>query len=141
MAGQFPYEDIINLPPHISQKYPQASIADRAARFSPFAAITGYEDMVQEAARVTRERIILDENVKRELDEKMNMILEHHEDNLIIEITYYLPDDKKSGGDYVCITGSVKRIDSHHRCILMQDGREIPIEDIFSIEIHPQTIL
>lgn len=137
MAEQFPYEDIVNLPSHISKKYPQASIADRAARFSPFAAITGYEDMVQEAARVTKERIILDENIKRELDEKMNMILAHLEDGLILEITYYLPDSKKSGGDYVCSTGSIKRVDTHHRCIQMLDGKEIPIEDIFSIEISP----
>ncbi len=137
MTGQFPYEDIIHLPPHISKKHPQASIADRAARFSPFAAITGYEDMVQEAARVTKDRIILDENVKRELDEKMNIIREHPDENLIVSITYFLPDDRKTGGAYICVTGIIKRIDAYHRCLHMMDGTKINIEDIFSIEITP----
>ena len=133
MAEKFPYEDIVNLPPHISKKHPQPSMMDRAARFAPFAAITGYEEMVLEEARVTEERVDLDEGAFSLLNEKLNMIQEFLDEEPEVTITYFEPDKKKSGGAYVNITGIVKRIDEYEHFVIMTDGKKIRIEDIYAI--------
>ena len=133
MAEKFPYEDIVNLPPHISKKHPQPSMMDRAARFAPFAAITGYEEMVLEEARVTEERVDLDEGALSLLNEKLNMIQEFLDEEPEVTITYFEPDKKKSGGAYVSITGVVKRIDEYEHFVIMTDGKKIRIEDIYAI--------
>ena len=133
MAEKFPYEDIVNLPPHISKRHPQPSMMDRAARFAPFAAITGYEEMVLEEARVTEERIDLDEGALSLLNEKLNMIQEFLDEEPEVTITYFEPDKKKSGGAYVNITGIVKRIDEYEHFVIMTDGKKIRIEDIYAI--------
>ena len=96
MADKFPYEDIVNLPPHISKKHPQPSMMDRAARFAPFAAITGYEEMVLEEARVTEEQIHLDEDAVALICEKINMIQEFIDEEPEVKITYFEPDKKKN---------------------------------------------
>ena len=134
MAEKFPYEDIVNLPPHISKKHPQPSMMDRAARFAPFAAITGYEEMVLEEARVTDERIEMDESSKAALNEKLNIILEFLDEQPEVSITYFEPDMRKAGGAYVTITGTVKRIDEYERIILMTDEKKIKIDEIYAIE-------
>ena len=134
MAEKFPYEDIVNLPPHISKKHPQPSMMDRAARFAPFAAITGYEEMVLEEARVTEERIDLDEGALALLNEKLNMIQEFLDEEPEVTITYFEPDKKKSGGAYVSIAGVVKRIDEYEHLVILTDGKKILIEDIYAIE-------
>ena len=133
MAEKFPYEDIVNLPPHISKKHPQPTMMDRAARFAPFAAITGYEEMVLEEARVTEERVDLDEGALSLLNEKLNMIQEFLDEEPEVTITYFEPDKKKSGGAYVNITGIVKRIDEYEHFVIMTDGKKIRIEDIYAI--------
>ena len=133
MTDKFPYEDIVDLPPHISKKHPQPTMLERAARFAPFAAITGYEEMVLEEARVTEERIDLDEGTLSLLNEKLNMIQEFLDDEPEVTITYFEPDKKKSGGAYVNITGIVKRIDEYEHFVIMTDGKKIRIEDIFAI--------
>ena len=134
MAEKFPYEDIVNLPPHISKKHPQPTMMDRAARFAPFAAITGYEEMVLEEARVTEERIELDEGTLSLLNEKLNMIQEFLDEEPEIKITYFEPDKKKAGGAYVSVTGVVKRIDEYEHLVIMTDGRKIRIDDMFGLE-------
>ena len=134
MAEKFPYEDIVNLPPHISKRHPQPSMMDRAARFAPFAAITGYEEMVLEEARVTEERIDLDEGALSLLNEKLNMIQEFLDEEPEVTITYFEPDKKKSGGAYVSITGTVKRIDEYEHLVLMTDGKKIRIDEIYNIQ-------
>ena len=134
MAEYFPYEDIVNLPRHISKIHPQATMADRAARFSPFAAISGYEDMVKEAARVTEERIDITDATKELLNEKLNMIIEFLDEEPEVTITYFEPDKKKDGGAYISITGTVKRIDEYERFVLMSDDKKIRIEEIYAIE-------
>jgi len=134
MADKFPYDDIVDLPPHISKKHPQPSMMDRAARFAPFAAITGYEEMVLEEARVTEERIDLDEGTLSLLNEKLNMIQEFLDDEPEVTITYFEPDKKKSGGAYVNITGIVKRIDEYEHLVMMTDGKKIYIEDIYNLQ-------
>ena len=133
MTEKFPYEDIVNLPPHISKRHPQPTMMDRAARFAPFAAITGYEEMVLEEARVTEERVDLDEGALSLLNEKLNMIQEFLDEEPEVTITYFEPDKKKSGGAYVNITGIVKRIDEYEHFVIMTDGKKIRIEDIYAI--------
>lgn len=134
MAEYFPYEDIVNIPRHISRVHPQATMADRAARFSPFAAISGYEDMVKEAARVTEERIDITDATKELLNEKLNMIIEFLDEEPEVTITYFEPDKKKDGGAYISITGTVKRIDEYERIVLMSDDKKIRIDEIYAIE-------
>ena len=134
MAEQFPYEDIVDLPHHISKKHPQPTMADRAARFAPFAAITGYEEMVLEEARVTDDRIEMDESSKAALNEKLNMILEFIDEQPEVKITYFEPDKKKAGGAYVTVTGTVKRIDEYEHLVIMTDGKKINIDDIYNLQ-------
>ena len=134
MAEKFPYEDIVNLPPHISKKHPQPTMMDRAARFAPFAAITGYKEMVLEEARITEERIDLDEGTLSILNEKLNMIQEFIDEEPEVTITYFEPDKKKSGGAYVSVTGIVKRIDEYEHLVIMTDGKMIRVEDIYGLE-------
>lgn len=134
MAKCFPYEDIINIPRHISKTRPEPSIADRAARFSPFAAISGYEDMVREAARLTEERVEITDATKEQLNEKLNMIAEHLNEEHEVTITYFEPDKKKSGGAYISTTGVVKRIDELKRIVVMKNNKKIRIDDIYTLD-------
>lgn len=124
----------MNLPPHISKKHPQPTMLERAARFAPFAAITGYEEMVLEEARVTEERIELDEGTLAMLNEKLNIIHDSLDSEPVIQITYFEPDKKKSGGAYISVTGTVKRIDEYERLVIMSDGKKIRIDEIFGLE-------
>lgn len=129
-----PYEDIIYLSHHVSTKRPQMSLHDRAAQFAPFAALTGHEEAVKEAARLTDGKIELDENEIQLLDQKLQY-LEAQAKQPVIEITYFLPDQRKSGGAYVDVQGRLKRIDRYNQCLRMEDGTEIPITDILKIEL------
>jgi hypothetical protein len=134
MFEKFPYEDIVNLPRPISKKHPQPTMSDRAARFAPFAAITDYEAMVLEEARETEERIVPDENALSLLNEKLNILQEFPDKIPEIKVTYFVPDKKKSGGAYVTVKGSVKKIDAYKKILIMRDEKKIPIEDISKIE-------
>ena len=134
MAERFPYEDIVDLPHHVSKKHPQPTVADRAARFAPFAAITGYEEMVLEEARVTDDRIEMDESSKAALNEKLNMILEFIDEQPEVSITYFEPDKRKAGGAYVTVTGTVKRIDEYEHLVIMTDGKKINIDEIYNLQ-------
>ena len=134
MADKFPYEDIVNLPPHISKRHSQPSMMDRAARFAPFAAITGYEEMVLEEARVTEEQIHLDEDAVALICEKINMIQEFIDEEPEVRITYFEPDKKKSGGAYISITGTPKRVDEYEQLLIMTDGKKIKFDSIYRLE-------
>ena len=134
MAYKSPYEDIINLPPHISKKHPQPTMLERAARFSPFAAITGYEEMVKEAARVTDKRVELDESSKEILNEKLLFVMEMFDEDTVVNITYFIPDKLKSGGVYKTVSGTIKRIDEYEGNILLKDGTKIPLSELYEID-------
>ena len=110
------------------------SLYERAAQFSPFAALTGYEDAVEETARLTDARLELSEDIKTILNEKMQMIVDNLDADPIVTITYFVPDKKKAGGAYVDVTGIVKEIDEYERCIVMTDKKKIPIEQVRAIE-------
>ena len=128
-----PYEDIINLPHPTSTKHPRMSMINRAAQFSPFAALSGFEDAIHETARLTGRKIELDENAKAILDEKLRFLAETVEDHPRAAVTYFLADKKKSGGEYITATGNVKKIDSVQREVVMLDGTRIPVDDILDI--------
>lgn len=127
------YDDIINLPHHVSTSHPHMSTLDRAAQFSPFSALTGYGAAVKETARLTDERIELDDNMKAKLDKKLRIVQDRIDDRQEISITYFQPDDKKDGGAYITTTGCVKKIDEYERVVVMVDGAKIPIEEIIEI--------
>lgn len=129
-AGISEYEDIIALPHHVSASHPQMALADRAAQFSPFAALTGYEDAIDESARLTEEQIELDENAREELDEQLRQIRECGEAHPEITVTYFQKDARKDGGAYVTLTGRVKKIDEYARIISFMDGTVVRIENI-----------
>ena len=127
------YDDIINLPHHVSVSHTHMAALNRAAQFSPFAALTGYDSAIKETARLTDRKIELDETAKIALDEKLRIIQEQLDSQTEISLTYFQPDEKKVGGVYVTISGIVKKIDYYDRAIVMQDGTSIAIEDIIDI--------
>ena len=118
------YSDIIHLPHHVSKTHPQMSMHDRAAQFSPFAALTGYDSAILETARLTEEKITLNEDMQKLLDIKFQRLLEH-----------------KQGGSYVSISGTVKKLDLFERILTLEDGMQIFLDDILSIEDHTSTTL
>ena len=128
------YEDILNLPHHVSKTRPQMSMLDRAAQFSPFAALTGYDDAIKETGRLTDEKIEMDEDRKAALDMTQAYLIEMIDEQPEISITYFLPDAKKSGGAYVTVTGNLKRFDEYERLLILTDGKKIPMDDIADIE-------
>ena len=121
------YDDIIGLPHPVSAKHPQMAREDRAAQFSPFAALTGYDDAISETQRLTETKRELDEEVKERLNEK---IAEHP----VVKITYFKEDGKKDGGAYLTITGVVRKVKEFEKILQMEDGTEIPVADISGIE-------
>lgn len=128
------YDDIIHLPRHISTTHPQMSIANRAAQFAPFAALTGHEAAVKETARLTDHKAELDENAKAILDERLRMVQEMLAEQPEVTITYFQADEKKDGGQYIAVTGAVKKLDQYRQYILMSDGLRIPFRDISDVE-------
>ena len=128
------YADIINLPHYISKTRPQMDIIDRAAQFSPFAALTGYEEAVKETGRLTEEFAELDESRKSILDDKLQEVLKRIKEHPVIAITYFEPDKKKQGGAYLNLVERVKKIDMFEGCIVMENEQRILFERIYEIE-------
>lgn len=128
------YDDIINLPHYESTKHPRMSALNRAAQFSPFAALTGHEAAISETARLTNTRLELDEDRKEELDEQLQIIREHISLEPEVAITYFVPDTQKEGGSYLQVIGVIKKLDDINHKIRMKNGTVIPINDIFEIE-------
>lgn len=127
------YDDIINLPRHVSDHHPHMSMSDRAAQFSPFAALTGYGDLVDETARYTEERPTLTESEREELDAKLQQFLLNSWPGTQLSVTYFLPDEKKEGGSFQIGTGAVKKIDQFSQEIIFSDGDRIRIEDVLDL--------
>lgn len=134
------YDDIIGLPHPISQKHPQMPLRDRAAQFSPFAALTGYEDAVDETARLTDQRIELAEDARAALDAQLAGLAARLASaaaaaaHPLISVTYFVPDAAKAGGAYLTELCTVKRLDEAESCLLLSDGRRIPLQDILQLE-------
>ena len=133
------YDDIINLPHHVSASRPQMPMSDRAAQFSPFAALTGYDAAIKETGRLTDAKIELDDEGLNDLNMKFQLLLEHLDDEPEVKITYFKADEKKAGGVYLEAIGIVKKLDDFERLITMQDSAKIPMDDILDIDFSNLT--
>ncbi len=127
------YKEIINLPHHVSRIRPHMSMIDRAAQFSPFAALTGHDEALDETARLTDSFAEPDEDEKQLLDEKLRMVAELIEEKPVITVTYFIPDDKKDGGRYVNATDYIKKIDALNREIITGGNVHIPVDFVAGI--------
>lgn len=128
------YGDILNMPHHVSATRPQMPMSDRAAQFSPFAALTGYDAAIKETGRLTDTKIELDDEELHSLNLKFQFLVEHLEDEPEVAVTYFKADERKAGGAYLEATGIVKKLDDFERLITMQDGTKIPMDDILTME-------
>ena len=128
-----PYFDIINLTRPISTSHERMSHYNRAAQFSPFAAVVGYDGAIKETARLTDQKIELDESEKIVLSERLNIVQEKLSKKQDVGFTYFQSDEKKTGGEYRCLVGVVKKIDEYERAVVMEDGTRIAIEEIVEI--------
>ncbi len=129
-----PYDDILYLPHHTSATRPRMPALDRAAQFSPFAALTGYDDVIQETARLTDRPADLDENRKEFLNEKLQMLAEMIEERPEITLTYFEPDERKTGGAYVSVTGRVEKLDEIRCVLVLKDGTAVSFSQIYELE-------
>ena len=129
-----PYEDIIHLPHLTSKNHPRMSIHDRAAQFSPFAALTGHTAAIAETARLTDRKMELDEDTRAELDRRQAILLEHIDQRPEVTVTWFQPDERKDGGAYVTTAGRLKKIDQVERILVLTDGTHIPLDDVAALE-------
>ena len=130
------YRDIINLPHHRSTKRKHMSLHDRAAQFAPFAALRGYDEEITETARTTDARIELSVEEIEELNDKLNSLIADIKQKPKVSITYFKPDEKKSGGAYVTIKGNLRRIDEVEKIIIFTDEKKIRIDDVYDITVE-----
>ena len=128
------YDDIIDLPHHVSTTHHRMSMLERAAQFQPFRALTGYEDAVRETARLTDDRVELTEDEKALLDGKLQRLADNLASHPLVTVTYFQPDKKKSGGEYVTTTGQLKKIDDYEGVLILLGGERVIIEDILDIQ-------
>ena len=130
------YDDIISLPHPTSQKHKRMSLRDRAAQFAPFSALTGYDDAVEETARVTDSQTSVSDDVILLLDSKLRHLAEHEKEHPTICVTFFLHDERKSGGEYVTKNGNLKRIDDYEKVLVLSDRTRIEFGNIINIELE-----
>ena len=128
------YDDILHLSRPVSGRHARMSMVDRGAQFSPFAALVGYEKVLEESARLTEAETFLDESSKELLNRKLRFLADHPGQTGQVRFLCYRPDERKAGGSYVWLTGSVKKIDPYRRRVVLEDGKEFAIEDIRAID-------
>ena len=128
-----PYADIIDLPHHVSRNHPQMPLRDRAAQFAPFAALTGYEAVVGETARLTARKRELDAQEAEELNQQLAAVIEHLSERPEVTVEYFVPDERKAGGAYVTVTGRVRHVSVPERTMVMADGTVIDLEDVVAM--------
>ena len=138
MSGN--YDDIIALPHPEPRTHPRMSLHDRAAQFSPFAALTGHSAAIAETGRLTDSRITLDESEMARVDAALQRLRELLPQAPAVSITYFVPDERKTGGSYQTITGVVRRIDTVNSVLLLTDQRAIPIPDIFNVTVQEDAL-
>ena len=134
------YDDIIHLPHHTSSHRAGMPMIDRAAQFSPFAALTGYEDVIEETGRLTESSTELTDSSKQALNEKFQILAENCRVRPQVTVTYFEPDRLKTGGSYVTVTARIKRVDEYEQVLRLTDDREIPMEAIRSIHSDLWTV-
>ena len=129
-----PYEDILHLPHHVSAERPHMSMLDRAAQFSPFAALVGYEDIIDETARLTSPKRELDEAEKAELDRRIGFLAARLREKPVVTVEHFVPDTLKSGGAYEFKSGTLVRISPEKKTLTLADGTAIRFDDVVGIE-------
>ena len=132
MSG--PYDDIIHLSHPTSARHPRMPVSDRAAIFSPFAALTGHAAAIQETARLTDQKIELDEDTKAVLDLKQQILADKIDERPEISVVWFRPDEKKDGGQYVTTVGQLKKVDDIERVLRLADGTTIPLDDVLELQ-------
>ena len=132
MSGK--YDNILRLPHPTSAKHPRMPVSERAAIFSPFAALSGHAGAIAETARLTDQRIELDEDTRAELDRRQAVLLEHMDEQPEVTITWFQPDERKDGGAYLTATGRMKKFRELERILLLTDGTEIPLQNVVALE-------
>lgn len=130
------YDDILHLPHPVSQRRTRMTNYDRAAQFAPFAALTGYDGVLAETARLTDCRIDLDEGILEELNEALCSLREQLSRQPEVTVTYFIHDERKSGGTYVTVTGRAKKICDYSGILFFTDGRAIPLEEAIRISLQ-----
>lgn len=128
------YDDIIHLPHHVSETRAHMPMLDRAAQFSPFAALTGYDAAVVETARLTDQKLELDETQKEHISEQLFFLQERASEQPEVTVVYFVPDEKKTGGAYETASGKIKKIDEYAQMLSFTDGTEIPFDSIYLIQ-------
>ena len=128
------YSDIINLPHHVSKNHPQMPMEARAAQFAPFAALTGYDAVIHETARLTDKQVELEEYDNERLNRIFSEIMDSLEEQPVVTVSYFKPDEHKAGGAYVTVTGQLKKIDTYEQIMKMEDGTVIPIGSIMDLQ-------
>lgn len=129
----FPYEDIVQLPRPVSSRRARMTAADRAAQFSPFAALNGHGDAIRETARLTDSRIELAEDEKALLNEKLRLLLDRLPERPAVTLTCFVRDPQKPGGAYVTVTGRIKRIDESTQTLYLESGQLLKLEDLYGV--------
>lgn len=129
------YDDIIHLPHHESSHRAGMPMSDRAAQFAPFAALTGYEEVIEETGRLTQPAAELTDSSVEKLNEKLRVLAENSHHSPTVTVVYFQPDSRKAGGSYVTVTGCVKRIDAYSQQMQLTDGCRIPLEAIIKLTI------
>ena len=127
------YDDMLFLPHYVSAVHPQMPRHDRAAQFSPFAALSGYDAVLQEAGRLTTLQKELDEGVQAELDKQLRVLAGLLDQHPAVTVTWFRPDGKKEGGDYLIATGAVRKIDAYREVVILEGGEQIPFRDLLSL--------
>ncbi len=136
--GSKKYDDIIELPHHVSTRHPQMSLHDRAAQFSPFAALTGHDAAIRETARLTEQRHAPGEDYAELLDQKLQQLRHSLGEAPKITVRYFEPDAHKAGGSYITVSGRLKKIDEQRRLLVLEGQTEIPVDQITGLDLNPE---
>ena len=128
------YFDIINLPHHVSRNHPQMPMEARAAQFAPFAALTGYDAVIHETARLTDKQVELEEYDNDRLNRIFSELMDSLEKHPMVTVSYFKPDEHKAGGAYMTVSGKLKKIDTYEQIMKMEDGTVIPIGNIMDLQ-------
>lgn len=124
------YDQIIDMPRHVSKRYARMDRLDRAAQFAPFAALTGYEEVIAETGRLTERRIVLDEDMKTILDSRLRQALSTHRP---VTITWFVADARKDGGRYMRVTSAIAKVDATRRTLTTESDTCIRLDDVIDI--------
>lgn len=132
MTGK--YDDLLPLPHPTSTRFPRMNAIDRAAQFSPFAALTGYEDTLRETGRLTQQPVELQEDARADLDQKQQLLLELSHCAPEVSVCYFLPDTLKAGGAYVTVRDRLKTVDPVRRVMVLKNGTQIPLDAVIELD-------